>query len=212
MFSGLFGGIYGRRSGRTAARGRATPEERDPFAPSLRLIGDRVLLRALSADDAEAMFAFASDPEVTRYLPWEPAVSVESVRPFLEDQVLRWQRHDSLGFAIVLRETGQMIGSTDLMELHRTRGQAELGYLIARPWWGQGLMTEAARLTAAHAFGALRIGRLVAFADVENYGSRRVLDKLGMHVSGSEMRNVRNEDRLYLRHEIRRADWLARQK
>lgn len=211
MFGGLFRDLSARR-----ARGVSAPKEEtwegDPFAATLRLNGEMIYLRPLDPEDAEAMFAYASDPQVTRYLPWEPADSVESVRPFLIEQATRRQRRESLGFAIIYREDDSMIGSTDLMDLLRTRGQAELGYLLARPYWGMGIMTEAARLSLEHAFGPMKLGRVLAFADVENRGSRRVLEKLGMRVSGSEIRTVHGEGRLYIRYEIRRADWLAQQK
>ena len=204
MLSGLFGGAS---SGR-----KALAFGRDPFAEDLLLTGERLMLRPLQATDTAAMFAYASDPEVTRFLPWEPAPEAESVRPFLQDQVQRRERRESLGLAVLLRETNEMIGSTDLMDLKRTRGQAELGYLLARPYWGRGLMTEAADLTLHHGFGRLRLTVIRAFADAENQGSRRVLEKIGMRVVGHEIRTVHKEDRPYVQYEIRRGEWLARQK
>ena len=172
----------------------------------LCLQGEHVRLRPLRPGDAEAMFAYARDAEVTRFLPWEPAPSVESVRPFLAEQVARRRRGEALALAIVLQETGQMIGSTDLMDIHRPlRGRAELGYLLARPFWGRGLMTEAAGLTAAHGFGALGLERIVAWADEENVGSRRVLEKIGMRVHGSEIRTVKKQQRRYIRYEMGKA-------
>jgi ribosomal-protein-alanine N-acetyltransferase len=167
------------------------------------LTGPRVLLRPIREDDAEAMFAYARDPEVTRFLPWEPAPALESVRPFLAEQTARRRAGEALSLAIVLRESKQMIGSTDLMDLAGPRpAQAELGYLLAQPYWGRGLMTEAAGLTATFAFAALRLARLIAFADSQNIGSRRVLEKIGMRAHGSEMRVVKNENRLYIRYEM----------
>src|SRR5687768_9952078 len=95
--------------------------------PELRVEAARVWLRPLALTDAEAMYHMASDPLVTRYLPWVPAPSVDAVRPFLEEMVARRLRGESLPFAVIWRETGEMIGSTDLMGLRVVRGQAELG-------------------------------------------------------------------------------------
>jgi len=67
-------------------------------------------------------------------------------------------------------------------------------------------------LTVAHGFGPLQLNRIIAYADVENRGSRRVLEKIGMRVWGSEMRTVHGEGRLYIRYEIKRADWAAHRK
>lgn len=177
------------------------------FRDDVTVSGQRVLLRPLRVNDDDAMFAYASDPEVTRFLPWEPAPSPESVRPFLQDQVGRRKRGESLGFAIIDCETGEMIGSTDLMDLRSVRGQAELGYLIARPLWGQGLMTEAAAMTLRYGFGPLNLVRIIAYADAENGGSRRVLDKLGMRHTACETRIVKGEQRPYVRYEITRPEW-----
>jgi ribosomal-protein-alanine N-acetyltransferase len=204
MLNGLFGGVASSR--------KTLPSRRDPFSETLLLTGEHLVLRPLHVGDAERMFTYASDPDVTRFLPWEPATDIENVRPFLEDQVGRRERRESLGLAILLRDTSEMIGSTDLMDLKRTRGEAELGYLLARDYWGRGLMTEAARLTLEHGFGPLRLIRVRAYADAANQGSRRVLEKVGMHVVGTEIRNVHGEDRPYVQYEIRRADWLAQQK
>jgi ribosomal-protein-alanine N-acetyltransferase len=204
MLNGLFGSAASSR--------KVLPSRRDPFAETLLLTGEHLVLRPLHVTDADAMFAYASDPEVTRFLPWEPATEIENVRPFLADQVGRRERRESLGLAILLRETNEMIGSTDLMDLKRARGEAELGYLLARPFWGRGLMTEAARLTLEHGFGRLRLIRIRAYADAENQGSRRVLEKIGMRVVGTEIRMVHQEDRPYMQYEIRRAEWLAQQK
>jgi ribosomal-protein-alanine N-acetyltransferase len=129
------------------------------------------------------------------------------VRGFLQDQVARRRRGESIGFSIVHRETGVMIGSTDLMELKAARGQAEIGYLIARAYWSQGLMTEAARLTLGYGFSSLHLNRIIAWADQDNAASRRVLEKLGMTVAGSEYRYVKGERRPYVRFEIGKSAW-----
>ena len=177
------------------------------FRDDLRIEGERVYLRPRTADDADALYAYASDPEIIRYLPWEIAPSVEAVGPFLVESVGRRQRAEAVDFAIVLCETNEVIGQTDLMELKSVRGQAELGYIVARPYWGQGLMTEAAVLTLTHGFSALRLGRITAYADGENVASQRVMQKVGMRWTSSETRTVKGESRPYVRYEITRNEW-----
>ena len=180
----------------------------------MRLMGERVFLRPITMDDADGMFSCAGNADVTRFLPWEPAPNVESVRPFLTDQINRRKRGESLAFAILLKETGAFVGSTDLMKLqagHAT-GEAELGYILAAPFWGSGLMPEAARLTLQFAFGPhLLRKRVSAYADTENTRSCRVLEKLGMTRTGVETRTVKKEKRVYARYEISRAAWEAQQ-
>ena len=137
-------------------------------------------LRPLTLGDDRAMFAYASDPEVTKYLPWEPAPSVESVRPFLAEQVWRRKNGSAYTFAILWRETGEVIGSTSLMGLSPWRfwnRTGELGYILHRDFWGQGVMTEAAQMTLDFAIKTLKLHRVYAWADAENMASCRVLEK-----------------------------------
>ncbi len=183
----------------------------NPLAEDFRLQGERVELRPFVPEDAEAVFAYACDPEVTRFMAWDPAPDLDSVRPFLDEQIARRRRGEALGLAIVLNDTGQMIGSVDLRRVCsssflRWRGprRAELGYLMARDYWGRGLMTEAARLTVAHGLAALGLTQIVAWADADNRASRRVLEKIGMHTRGSEIREIRGQRRLYLRYQMGR--------
>jgi [ribosomal protein S5]-alanine N-acetyltransferase len=182
---------------------------RESAPEDLQLGGGRVLLRPLRTDDAEALFLCASDALVTQFLPWHPATDIESVRNFLADQVARRKRGESLGLAVLLN--GILIGSVDLMGLHGAKktGVAEIGYLLNRSYWGQGLMTEAAVLARDHGFMAFALKVLIGFADESNTGSRRVLEKLGMRHAGEEFRTVKNEERRYMRYELSRAEWEA---
>ena len=177
------------------------------FRDTVVVRGERIYLRPLSTSDDAAMYEFASDPLVTQFLPWEPAPSVASVRPFLQDQVGRRRRGESMGFAIVRCDTGVMVGSTDLMELKAVRGQAELGYLLHRHLWGQGLMSEAVALTLAYGFETLALQKVLAYADDANTASRRVLTKAGLTQTATETRFVKGEARLYVRYELLREVW-----
>jgi len=176
--------------------------------PAIHREGARVAIRPLRLTDDMAVYAYASDAAVTRFLPWHPAPTLGTVRNFLVQQLGRRRRGESYAFAVERRDTGMMIGSTDLMGLHEPpAGEAELGYILGREHWGQGLMTEAAALTVAAGFDDLRLDRIVAYADIENLGSCRVLEKIGMRRTGTEQRKVKDEDRTYARYALSRGDW-----
>jgi len=187
---------------RRLASAKTTMDITDPV-----IEGDRVRLRVLRESDAEAMWRIARDPQVTQFLPWEPMATPQAILPFIRDQEARRKRGDALCFAVTDKETGALIGSTDLVDMRRyLQTGAEIGYLLAKEYWGRGIMTEAANLTARYAFDTLGLTRLVAFADVENSASRRVLEKLGMAQTDNEWRTVKNERRLYLRYDLVRGD------
>jgi len=173
----------------------------------VRLESDRFYLRPISAEDSVDMYLYASDPEVVRYLPWEPAYSPEAVRPHLQEQVARRRRGESLEMAIILRETGRMIGSTNLMDMRAQRGQAEIGYLLSQFYWGRGIMTEATALTLGYGFCDIGLEKIIAWADEDNIASQRVMQKLGMTLAGAETRTVKYERRPYVRYQIERAAW-----
>ena len=179
----------------------------DTPLPSIELQGERVLLRPVELRDAEDMFAFVADPKVVHFLPWQPARDIRGVQAFLEQQRGRRSSGESLAFAVIWKETGKVIGSTDIMQLLARDKHVELGYILAQECWGKGIMTEAAALSRDYVFQELRRTRLVAFADQENIGSRRVLEKIGMQEMGTEWRTVKELTRLYVRYELTRDSW-----
>jgi RimJ/RimL family protein N-acetyltransferase len=71
-----------------------------------------------------------------------------------------------------------------MLELRLSGHRAELGYVLARDWWGRGFMTEAARAAVEWALGQPGIVRVWAVTDVDNHGSARVLEKIGMQREG----------------------------
>ena len=156
--------------------------------PELRT--DRLLLRPYRMADVDDVFATASDPEWGRYIqvpaPYTPRDAEEFVaRVVLTDPA------DNLRWAVV--HEGRVVGNVDLTP--GPEGVAELGYALARPLWGQGLVTEAARAVLAHGFEAMSLVRIFAYAVPANAASLRVLEKLGMKREGllRSHRQIRGE-------------------
>lgn len=152
------------------------------MALSFPLRSTRLWVRPFEQADAAAAHAVYGDPEVMRYVgEGEPAT-----RAVTEEMIESYRRHQELhGFAfwaVLERGSGQLIGDAGL---EVTSDGVELGYTLARPWWGRGLATEAAELCLAAAFGPLGLTRLVALADAENPASSRVLTRLGFSGAGT---------------------------
>jgi ribosomal-protein-alanine N-acetyltransferase len=142
------------------------------------LLGERVTLRAFCDADAEDVFAYASDPEISRFVEWEPHHCVaESVAYIRRCQA---RDDDFVTLAVEQRTLGQVIGAVDLRLVSRIRRSAEIGYTIARPFWGQGYNVEAVTLLLDFAFGGLGLRRVLAVCDVGNRRSYRTMEKLGM--------------------------------
>lgn len=137
----------------------------------------RLILRKPRVDDAYLIFsAYAKDQEVTRYLTWKPHSSVEETLEFVHRAIDAWDKEEAYTWIITLRESSEVIGSIDL----RVESNANLGYVLAKPYWNLGYMTEAVRAVVAWAIEQDSVDRVWAVCDVENLASARVLEKAGL--------------------------------
>lgn len=144
------------------------------------LTGPRVLLRAPVLDDAEELFArVASDPEVTRYLSWPPHPDVDETRRVITE--LFNVGHERT-FLIELRETGEAIGLCGWRQPERHA--AELGYCLAREWWGRKIMSEVLGLLLAALRRDPLVYRVWAVCHVDNTRSVRLLQSSGLSLEG----------------------------
>ena len=140
----------------------------------------RLILRPWSIDDAEAMFyGWANDPEVTKYLTWNPHQSIDETKAFLSLWIEQYKKPERFNFAIVLKETGELIGGIDVVGyLDGPEGTPVIGYCSSKKHWNHGYMTEACKCLLNFLFEEgykeVRID-----ADVGNIGSNRVIQKCG---------------------------------
>lgn len=122
-------------------------------------------------------FSWFGDPQVMRFTPSGPDKDMKETAR----RIRTYQRHQSnYGYSkwiIVERTSEQPIGDAGLLFL-ADYGWIDFGYRLARPFWGQGLATEAASAWIGKAFGELKLNRLVAIVHPENHASIRVLEKL----------------------------------
>lgn len=152
----------------------------------------RLQLRPFRLRDVDEVLVYASDPEWARYLPVPQPYTKAAAEKFLAGQVLL-DRASHPAWAIA--HAGVVIGGINL-RLHCDQSIGELGYSIARNYWGRGLATEAARAVMDAAFTMYaHLHRIRAMADARNVGSLRVMEKLGMRREGvlRQNRRVRGE-------------------
>ncbi len=137
---------------------------------------ERLILRPWEEADAEECFKYAKDPLVGPAAGWPVHKSVEHSRMVIRDVLMVPET-----YAIVLKETGLPVGSIGLHhnDLAPGEDEAELGYWLGRPYWGQGLVPEAAREVLRHAFEDLKLERVWCGYYDGNTKSKRVQEKLG---------------------------------
>ena len=131
------------------------------------------------ADDWLLLRPIGTDPQVMRYIsdgkPWPN----EQIREFVGRQISHFDRLGYCLWKLLLKETSEMIGFCGLQPLDGT-AETEIGWWLARAWWGQGLATEAARAALIDGFERAGLARIVAVALAANRASIHVMGKLGM--------------------------------
>ena len=137
---------------------------------------ERLILRPWEETDAEECFRYAKDPRVGPIAGWPVHTSVENSRQIIRDVLAVPET-----YAIVLKETGRPIGSIGLHrnDLAEKADEMELGYWLGVPYWGRGLVPEAARELLRHAFEDLELARVWCGYYDGNEKSKRVQEKLG---------------------------------
>lgn len=138
-----------------------------------RIVTERLILRPLTAEDADDVFEWVGDHIVNRFMPYNLYDNVEQVKEWIagidED-------HNHFGFE--LAETGKVIGSGDV-GFDPENDAYGLGYNLNRAFWGQGFTTEASKAMIQWAYETVGARDFIACHAVENPASGKVLQKCG---------------------------------
>lgn len=143
-----------------------------------------ILLRRWRETDAEALYKYASDPEVGPRAGWPAHRSVEESL-----EIIRSVFTNDSTWAIVLRETGEAIGCigyyTHVMSnIYIGTHDCEVGYWLGRPYWNRGICTEALRLMVDYCVNVMHFDNIYADHFTGNPASGRVMQKCGFVDTG----------------------------
>jgi [ribosomal protein S5]-alanine N-acetyltransferase len=150
---------------------------------SIALHGPTLTLRPPGPDDAEALLALASDPEVTRWFSWGPYTDLEGPRAYLDRLPAERERGDQLDLLVVHRELGPA-GITGLSEFSFRDRRCIVGTWFGRAFWGTGANRESKAIMAHLAFAVLGQHRLGSYSNPENVRSTRALLGAGFRHEG----------------------------
>jgi RimJ/RimL family protein N-acetyltransferase len=147
------------------------------------LITARLTLRAFTEADIDPLQRILSEEGVLRYFPRTDPPDRDRVERLIGHQLRQWEEHGCGWWAVELRSQNGLIGWNGLQFLPET-GETEVGYLLGKPFWGQGLATEGARASLQYGFEHFDLETIIGITHPENIASQRVLEKLGLSLTG----------------------------
>jgi RimJ/RimL family protein N-acetyltransferase len=143
------------------------------------LTTERLVLRWLTDQDVEALFAIFSDPEVMRYWNAPAMTDIQAAHALLARVHAAFTQGTALRWGIVRSTDDRVIGTCVLFHLDEQNRRAEVGYALGRAYWGNGFIQEALTALLDYAFGTLALNRLEAEIDPRNTASVRAAERLG---------------------------------
>ncbi len=157
-----------------------------PDLPLPVLQTSRLTLRPMAAADTDAAYKMiaASRDSFARWFGWARASTRESVQEYTQQATEAMTVGNAWHYVVRTRQES-LIARVGLTQIDPVNFSAELGYMLRTDFEGSGLMTEAALGLLSYAFGAGGLHRIVAYADVENVGSQKVLTRLGFRHEGT---------------------------
>jgi aminoglycoside 6'-N-acetyltransferase len=171
-----------------------------------RLVTERLVLRRSRPEDAEAISAYRSDPDVHRFQGWD-RTDPEGVRAEIELMASRTPGAPGgwVQLSVDLDGSG-LIGDVGLSAVENEPGVVKIGYTIAPAFQRRGYGTEAVSALVAYAFDTLGAELVRAWADADNAASIRVAERVGMHLVERLEHREGDETWVGVRYEIRRED------
>ncbi len=175
-----------------------------------------MILRRLTAEDADHLHALDSDPEVMKYLtggiPHSRAFIVETSLPHY---LSFYERFSDLGFwAAIEAATGAFMGWFHFKPYRENPDEIELGYRLMKRFWGQGYATEGSRALIDKGFREQNVHKVVATTMRENWRSRHVVEKVGLRFEqtfvypGEPFPGWTADQCLEVKYGLTRAQWL----
>lgn len=145
---------------------------------------ERLILRRITFDDAETLFALRTHPDVTRYLDRESDKDVAAVVHLIEQMDIALVAGDGVKWAITKRPPNtlnsiELIGVITFWRFDKTNHRAEVGYMLHPDEWHRGIMTEAFRAVLDYGFNVLNLHSVEANTSVGNSASQALLLRCG---------------------------------
>ena len=157
---------------------------------------ERLMLREMTQEDFGDLAGMLQDPEVM--YAYEHDFSDEDVQVWLDRQRGRYEKYGFGLWALVLKETGEMIGQAGLtMQPYRGGEVLEIGYLLKKKHWHNGYAREAAEGCKRYALETLQVNKVHSVIKADNFASQRVAESIGLKKEDEFITQYYNGDMLH---------------
>jgi ribosomal-protein-alanine N-acetyltransferase len=144
----------------------------------------RLVLRASSSDDVQAVYEIYSHPDVVRY--WDHPAWTDKSQAFdlVHSAQEGFSEYKSFAWCITLKDSGKIVGTCTLFDYSQEHRTVEIGYALHPNFWGQGYVSEILPELVLFGFECLDLNRIHAETDPRNDGSIKALLKIGFQQEG----------------------------
>lgn len=158
--------------------------EPDLFASFPELVTPRLHLRELAPNDASDLHVAYADEETMRFWNTSPHRSIAETHNIVRAAARSFYERHGIEWAIVRKADGRVVGKCAYHRWLQQHARAEVGYILARDCWGQGLMSEVLSTLLDFGFGPMQLHSVEAQLDPANRRSARLVERLGFHKEG----------------------------
>ena len=142
---------------------------------------NHLILRKFRNSDAQNFFVrVGGNPNVTKYMLWEPHASIEETEKSIAKILKRYDEGMGYSWAIALKEDDSIIGRIDLLRFDESESSCSFAYMMGDAYWGKGFGTEVLSEVLRFAFEKMEMQVVIADHMCENGGSGAVMRKVGM--------------------------------
>ena len=147
------------------------------FTPFPILETERLLLRRITENDVNEIFALRSDPETMKYIPRPLVKSVDEAVEHIAIIDSKIINNEGINWAITFKDSTKLIGIIGHYKIKSEHFRAEIGYMLLPKYNGKGIITEAVKEVVKYGFNEMKLHSIEALIDPDNFKSERVLQK-----------------------------------
>ncbi|TCP29060.1 ribosomal-protein-alanine N-acetyltransferase [Scopulibacillus darangshiensis] len=144
----------------------------------------RLILREVTVDDANDMFAYLSDKAVVKPMGLDPFQTVKDVWDEIGWYKSIFEEGTGMRWGITPKDSGKVIGSCGFLNMRTKHYRAEVGYELSRDHWGKGIANEALKAVIRYGYQHFLLERIEALIEPMNLPSQKLVEKLGFRREG----------------------------